>query len=242
VVTLDGADDAPLELERGGAGAFVPPSDGGNEFLPPDEHSAALELAIDRPSRGAPAAPLADLNAPIEEVPLSDEQLGASRTSASFGLEEAPPPPGSKLQVAAPPRPAAPPPAAPEGRPAPPPRAWPASGGAAPRAAAPVGGLFGGRLRQNLAARLLLGVVLCVAFSFVPASLYASHAHSTTIRQLQEEERGLRERPPLGSAQVRTPAAVREEIGSARTRAFVVTLFIWVTLAAVLGFLWFRFV
>jgi hypothetical protein len=41
---------------------------------------------------------------------------------------------------------------------------------------------------------------------------------------------------------VRTPAVVREEIGSARTQAFVVTLFIWVTLAAVLGFLWFRYV
>jgi hypothetical protein len=105
-----------------------------------------------------------------------------------------------------------------------------------------VGGLFGGRLRQNLAARVLLGVAMCVALSFIPASLYASHAHSTTIRALQTEERELRERLPTGAAQERTPAVVREEIGSARTRAFVVTLFIWVTLAAVLGFLWFRFV
>ncbi|MBI5482153.1 MAG: hypothetical protein HY906_25080, partial [Deltaproteobacteria bacterium] len=101
---------------------------------------------------------------------------------------------------------------------------------------------FGGRIRQNLAARVLLGVALCVAAAFIQASLYASRAHSTTIRALQLEERELGERPPASSPQERTPAVVRQEIGAARTRAFVVTLFLWVTLAAVLGFLWFRFV
>ena len=88
----------------------------------------------------------------------------------------------------------------------------------------------------------MLGVIVCVALSFIPASMYASHAHSTSIRALQLEERELRERLPTSSPQERSPSVVREEIGSARTRAFVVTLFIWVTLAAVLGFLWVRFV
>jgi hypothetical protein len=255
VVTLDGEGDGGLELERGeapaSASAFAPPGDASDEFLPPDERAGGLELALDLPSKPSkaprpPAAPIADLNAPIEEVPLSDEKLNASRAAQSFGLEEAPPPPGATLELVPAPRPAAPPPpvAPPTGavpRPSLAPAPWPQVAREASRARVPVGGLFGGRIRQSLAARVLLGVLLCVSVSFVPASLYASRAHSTTIRALQLEERELGERPPA-TAQERTPAVVRQEIAGARTRAFVVTLFIWVTCAAVLGFLWFRFV
>jgi hypothetical protein len=245
VVTLDGEGDGALELERGDAGsagggsAFAPP-DGGDEFLPPDERDGVLELVHDAPKakpKASVTAPIPELYAPIEEVPLSDEKLSAS--SQSFALDEAPPPPGSQVKAAPPPPTPAPlpmpaRPAATAPRPA-----------VAPSAsrAAPEGGLLGGRIRQSLAARVLLGVVMSVALSFLPAGLYASHAHSTAIRALQLEERELAEKPPAATAApARTSAQVREEIGSARTRAFVVTLFIWVTLAAVLGFLWYRFV
>jgi len=102
-------------------------------------------------------------------------------------------------------------------------------------------GLLSGRLRENLAARVLLGVFFSVLLAFVPASLYASRVHATTIRALQEEERELHERPQA-AARGRTPSMVREEIGAARRQAFVVTLGIWVALSVVLGFFWFRYV
>ena len=240
--------DEPVVLETaaartpdGGAPSVQPqaPSPREDAFIPPDENEPPLELAVDRPSPSSAAPPPG-----IQGVP-------ASTAGVSFALNEAPPPAGALLEPKRPSRsgpvrvdsetgrqPSAERPAVKR------------TTSSVPTAAqtekpgfwGPVGpGLLSGRLRENLAARVLLGVFFSVLLAFVPASLYASRVHATTIRALQEEERELHERPQA-AARGRTPSMVREEIGAARRQAFVVTLGIWVALSVVLGFFWFRYV
>ncbi|HEY3357242.1 MAG TPA: hypothetical protein VGQ83_28590, partial [Polyangia bacterium] len=177
----------------------------------------------------------------------------ASRPATGFGLDEAPPPSHARIAVA-PASPPAPAPAAPRVAPPAPAAAAPRPVAAPRQVAAPRPSpaaasatragteprlLFGGRLREKVAVRLLVGVLLCVGLSFAPASMYASHVDTTVVRPLQLEERELREKPPRADA-VRSAAVIREEIGAARTKAFAVTLLIWLAASAGLSFVWFR--
>jgi hypothetical protein len=253
LISLDGSSELALALES----AAAPGASGARDpFLPPD---AQEESGLELERTTAPAAPVAPVDpfepdeAPAElalDLDTSGHGAAAAPAPASggkppaggFGLDEAPPP--ATAHVATTPAPAAPAPAAPAA-------ARPAAAPSAPRpapartsttrAAAPAPWLlFGGRLRDQAAVRLLVGVLLCVGLSFAPASMYASHHDTSVIRPLQLEERELREKPPRPEA-VRQPQAVREEIGSARRKGFVVTLVIWLFGSAVLSLLWFRF-